>query len=422
MALTLTGCPLKDDYFIEDGQGGGKGGASASGGQNAATGGDSTTIAGTTQTTGGTGSSSCDGVVCSAGRACNAGVCASGWVAMAKPPASFVARQRAAFTSFDGKLFVFGGVDASGDALNSAAIYDPVADTWQTVPADAAAPSPRELATAVWTGSHILVFGGRSSSANDYYLSAALYDPVTGRWSAAANSGVARAAGLGAMIGGSAIIWGGLTAGSAAAVGTSVYDPGVNTWHPANVLNGPPGLLGAVAAFSTESLFVYGGLENNQRRDNAYRYDVNKDAWTALPRGPKARSSIFGASDGLAFYVWAGKEGTSVLDDGAVLETTWTTMKTSGAPSARCAPPRQTGWGFALGPGDVVFLGGQNADGNFLKDGGRYAPSAGWSRVPSWPSGEDHSYGVAALVGREIVVWGGEDDNSLSSTGERWAP
>lgn len=60
---------------------------------------------------------------CNTGRSCDGGSCESGWVSMSAPPAGFVARQRAAATAFDGKVFIFGGVDANGNLLDSGAVY-----------------------------------------------------------------------------------------------------------------------------------------------------------------------------------------------------------------------------------------------------------------------------------------------------------
>jgi hypothetical protein len=110
------------------------------------------------------------------------------------------------------------------------------------------------------------------------------------------------------------------------------------------------------------------------------------------------------------------------LDDGAVYGTAWAAMNSKDAPSARCAPPREQGWAFALGPDNVIFLGGQNDNGDLLTDGGRYSTSAGWSDVPSWPSREEHDFGIAALISGEVLIWGGVDGNNPTTTGERWAP
>jgi N-acetylneuraminic acid mutarotase len=341
---------------------------------------------------------------------------------MAAPPSSFAARSLPAAAAANGKWFIFGGRDRNGNVLDSAAIYDLATDSWRLLSNDSATPSAREMASAVWVGSQVVVFGGRNASGSEYYLSGALYDPATDRWSTINSSAVARAAGVGVAASNHAIFWGGLTTGATAASGASRYDMSTNSWQPASTQNGPSPMLGVAWALGGDSLFLYGGLDGNTRKDTAFRYDLVSDAWTALARGPKARSSAFGTSDGRSFYVWGGRDGNTFLGDGAIYGMAWAAMSSKDAPSARCAPPREQGWAFALGTDDVVFLGGQNDNGDLLTDGGRYSTSAGWSSVPSWPSREEHDFGVAALISGEVLVWGGIDGNNPTTTGERWAP
>jgi len=54
-------------------------------------------------------------------------------------------------------------------------IYDPVADTWTTIP-KTGAPSGRIGAASVWTGSEILVWGGNSM------VNGGSYNPTSGTW------------------------------------------------------------------------------------------------------------------------------------------------------------------------------------------------------------------------------------------------
>jgi hypothetical protein len=425
MVLTLSGCPLKDDYFIDSGHSGAAAGGSASGGAGV-TGGESTlSTGGSVSGSGGQGNAGSTGACsspCSPGRTCVAGTCSGGWVSMAAPPASFVARERPAVVSFNGTLFVFGGRNAGGDVLNSAAIYDLATDTWTLASSDAATPSPRELATAVWTGSDVLVFGGRNAAGSEYYTTGARYDPAADRWTTINKSISPRAAGVGFSVGEEVVFWGGLTTGAEASQYTSRYGLITNTWRLANSQNAPTPMLGVTWGASADSLFIYGGLDGSTRTDAAYRYDLLGDAWSVLPRGPKGRSSAFGAFDGSTFYVWGGRDGNTFLTDGAAYRTTWSALPGGNAPSARCAPPRQQGWAFAVGVGDIAFFGGQDDNGNFLTDGGRYSNASGWSSIPAWPSREDHNFGSAALVSGEVLIWGGVDGNDPTSTGERWAP
>jgi hypothetical protein len=462
LAYTLTGCALSDPYFIDPNyqaganSGGvgntGRGGAAGqmNGGGTSGVGGKD---AGAKAEPGGGGAgmmgpagscsqASCTGtccgalcldtasdpahcgacdVACARGRSCSAGVCASGWVAAAPPPAEFVARERAASVAFSGKMFVFGGLDAAGEALNDAAIYDPASDSWRLVKTDAATPSPRQFATAMWTGSVIFVFGGRNAAGSTYFADGALYDPVGDKWSGVKDAPNVRAAANGGGDNKNLVVWGGLTDEAAAASGTERYDFSSDSWQSAPNGDGPSPVLGAGSAFSGASLYVYGGSDGSARTDRAYRYDLKGNRWMQLARGPAARSGPFAVWDGMGFFVWGGRTESALLDDGAVFESSWTAVP-QGGPTARYALARQAGWAFALATGDVALLGGLNLDAEGLTDGARYRKSVGWSAIAAWPSGEAHTGAAAVAAAGEIVLWGGRDGTRLTRTGDRWAP
>src|SRR5512138_30788 len=215
--LMLTGCPLSDHYYVETSVGGtrsfgadsGTGtsgsftaGGGPEGGAGAMTGGESTDIGGLPSTAGaaGTASVSCSPENCSAtccgeqcvdlgssanhcgdcsracptGRACRAGTC-FGWTSMSAPPQDLVAREKAAYAVMNGKLLVFGGLDGDGNALGSGAIYDPETDGWTMLPMGTNAPSPRQLATAVWSGLRMFVVGGQDAGTTLAYSDGARF-------------------------------------------------------------------------------------------------------------------------------------------------------------------------------------------------------------------------------------------------------
>ena len=61
-------------------------------------------------------------------------------------------------------MLVWGGYDSANAGLtNTGALYDAATDTWKPI-TTAAAPSARTSHTAVWTGSRMLVWGGESAS------------------------------------------------------------------------------------------------------------------------------------------------------------------------------------------------------------------------------------------------------------------
>ena len=448
----LCGCPLSDPYYLDPGKGlqGGRnasGGSAPSGGMSFT--GGATASGGFTAGGSGGGSSVCDqdckgktccdgtcvdlkadaqncgacGDTCAAGRTCMGGACAGGWVGMAATPGGFESRSRFAATAFDGRWFVFGGINDDGDALNSGAIYDPKANKWTLVAIDAQTPSARQLAMAIWTGQMILVFGGISASGNNYYNNAALYDPELNRWTAAASATVPRAAGFGVHAGQRVLFAGGATTGAVAATPAEVYDVESDSWRTASAENAPGGMMGAAWAVGAGQLRTYGGLqEGSTRIDRGYAYEVERDTWSQLPRGLSVRSAAFGAFDGNTYFVWGGHTDEDLLGDGAYFSSSWTNVDSAMQPTLRWAVPRQGGWAFALGTGDFVVLGGENASGDLVKDGGRYIIGKGWTRVPAWPSKEEHSFGSASLVGKEVLIWGGLNGDSPTSTGERWSP
>ena len=72
-------------------------------------------------------------------------------------------------------MLIWGGMsyagsfgDPKGHYADGAA-YDPATNTWTPLPA-AGAPSPRVYQTAVWTGTQMLIWGGRLSENRDYIL------------------------------------------------------------------------------------------------------------------------------------------------------------------------------------------------------------------------------------------------------------
>lgn len=62
------------------------------------------------------------------------------------------------------RMIVFGGFDpTTGAVTNTGGVYDPATDTWSTTPG-ASAPSPRQVHTAIWTGTKMIVWGGEDTN------------------------------------------------------------------------------------------------------------------------------------------------------------------------------------------------------------------------------------------------------------------
>ena len=113
------------------------------------------------------------------------------------------------------ELIVAGGTgsDSHGNVVGyktfaDAAAYNPTTRTWRRLPA---MPEPRTDATATWTGSELLVVGGRGPGKQ--YADGVAYDPASNRWSALPRSPLRGRAGHAAVwTGTQMLIWGGYPA------------------------------------------------------------------------------------------------------------------------------------------------------------------------------------------------------------------
>lgn len=379
------------------------------------------------------------GNACGPGRSCSSSKCTPQWLSMAPPPGGLVARSGAAVAYIPslGKVFVWGGLDGSNKTLATGGLYDMAQNTW-TLAGTSGAPSARTLATAVWTGTRVAVWGGGDATGTTEYNDGALYDPSNDTWTPMTTAGEpppgARAA-FGFWTGTRVLIWGGYTGvGTNSTVGSDVYfyDTQNGTWSKGSSSGKPSAVLHPAAAFSANTLYVADGQASNGKASkDAYTYNVTSSVWTKLLKGPSERYGAFGAWDSSSFVVWGGHNDTGPVtyDDGQRYDPNgppgnpWTTMNQTGAPSARYALQRETGWSFRTSSDTVLFIGGVDTAGTLLANGALYnSTTNAWTLVPAWPSGEAHRFGAGVWAGGEFVVWGGTSSGAPTVTGERFRP
>lgn len=483
VALLLTGCPLTDDYHLVserapqagasgDGAGGlapagsysggseanglpgggtsaadqpsvdGGGGSTDLGGRAGSVGLDacqntcsaSQTCCGTKCVDSRTDDAHCGecGKGCNAGRTCAASTCSAGWLAMSSAPMPFVGRSKAAAVAMGAKVFIWGGISVDNEALGDGAIYDPRVNTWQSLPSTTGSPSARMLASAVWTGTVVVVFGGTDTLGKTAYRDGGFYDPSADSWTAidSPSSVVRRGAPYAFWDGTTAFFWGGTTAaGILSWIDTGIGERlSASGWAVSSGANDPGALAYPAVAYTGSTMLLSGGILGNNRQDKSWSYDVTNNKWAQLPGGgPSSRSSSFGAWDGSRFVVWGGRDDNGLRNDGRyLLGSAWTTLSSNGAPTARMITYRRSGWAFQVKPGIVAMMGGQislSGQGALATNGAFYdLPNARWAGIPDWPTQEAHEFGVGVWTGEEFIVWGGRNPNGASSTGQRWAP
>jgi hypothetical protein len=154
------------------------------------------------------------------------------WSTGASLPAEYPAVEDVAAAAVGGKVYVFGGApEPFSGAVTSAAVYDPGANTWTMLDP---MPTARSGATAEAVGTKIYVIGGMDATGISL-ATVDVYDTVTGNWGSAAPMGTPRDNPGSAVIGGKIYVFGGRTRTSTPGTGAptlrtgQVYDPTTNT-------------------------------------------------------------------------------------------------------------------------------------------------------------------------------------------------
>jgi N-acetylneuraminic acid mutarotase len=108
------------------------------------------------------------------------------------------------------KMIVWGGVDGATGLVNTGGLYDPATDSW-TAMSTTNAPSGRETQTAIWSGTRMVVWGGLEGSSGTRTNTGGVYDPVTDTWTATSttNAPTARQGHTAVWTGSNMVVWGG---------------------------------------------------------------------------------------------------------------------------------------------------------------------------------------------------------------------
>ncbi|MGP3690084.1 DUF6603 domain-containing protein [Streptomyces sp. IBSNAI002] len=292
------------------------------------------------------------------------------WTAAGDTPAAVRATGAEAVRLGSGGVLVAGGADATGGALATAALFDPVALAWEQLPPLRTARTGHTVVRLA--DNRVLVAGGRDR-AGAPLASTELYDPVARAWTPAGDLNTPRGGHAAVLLpGGRVLVCGGTAErgghGVRTLAGAELFEPRTGLWdiarpmadaragHRAVLLPGSGRVLavgGALATGAGEVALAYCEL-----------YDPATGDWApagALATGRK------------------GHEAT-VLADGSVLVT-------GGDATGLPAAPR-----FGRAP---------------LATAERYAPGAGtWSQAPPMPAGRSRHRALLLRSGLVLVTGG----------------
>jgi hypothetical protein len=267
------------------------------------------------------------------GRGCGGttGVCGDGalyrpasdvWLAVS--PTGAPAARGWVVGAWTGKeAFVWGGEDvAANQVVQTGGLYDPAAGTWRGV-TTTGAPAARRYHNLLWTGSAVLVWGGTSGTQTDVPLGdGAAYDPIGDSWRPIAAQGApaARWAASAVWTGSEMIVWGGLGCGTTSTGGGALcgsggrYDPISDRWRALPATGAPTARVGHSAVWTGQLMVVWGGSASrcadgsSGACNDGAAYDPTADQWRPLsvPAAVGARSGHVAAWTGSAMIAWGG--------------------------------------------------------------------------------------------------------------------
>ncbi|UCF81106.1 MAG: hypothetical protein JSV08_01400 [Acidobacteriota bacterium] len=344
------------------------------------------------------------------------------------------------------EMVVYGGIEYLYDTLgciepvffpaygetSTGGKYDPSTNSWSSM---LSAPlTPRSEHTAVWTGTEMIVWGGRIYAGGFcpysydcycdvwYHGDGARYDPVTDAWNITSPTGApdARARHTAVWTGSEMIVWGGYyyAGGFNRTYHTGGrYDPSADTWIPM-VNTGPSPRDSHTAVWTGAEMIVWGGKGSSSlsSTNTGGRYDPALDVWldTSLTGAPSMRRFHTAVWTGTEMIVWGGYGGLvgGAKDDGGCydpLSDSWTSTSTTNAPSARYyhtavwTGTEMIVWGgFGCSDPPTCLLTA------YLDTGGRYNPSTdSWTATGTTDAPSARYRHTAVWTGTEMIVWGG---------------
>jgi N-acetylneuraminic acid mutarotase len=321
------------------------------------------------------------------------------------------------------EMIVWGGYffDFAPRYLNTGGKYNPSTDSW-TATSTTNAPPARSQHTAVWTGSEMVVWGGYFYDGSQHFLNTGgRYDPSNDSWTATstANAPAARSQHTAVWSGTEMIIWGGENVSDLNSGGR--YNLSTDTWTATSTTNAPAGRELHTAVWTGSQMIVWGGWNaSGQRLNTGGRYNSSTNSWTATSTSsaPDARESHTAVWTGSEMIVWGGGGGSGFWNTGGRYNSStdsWTATSITNAPAVRY-------YHTAVWTGSEMIVWGGVGFSVALNTGGRYNPSTdSWMTTSTAGAPDGRELHTAVWTGSQMIVWGGYNgDSGYLNTGGRY--
>jgi hypothetical protein len=214
------------------------------------------------------------------------------------------------------EVLVWGGVSGPdpGNYRMPGGIYNPETDTWRPMADSEPAVRGRVYFSYVWTGTDLIVFGGAwaGKSGGIYHYNPNPANP--GTWEginpATVPGPATRTMASAVWTGTEMIVWGG-GAGYLPAYNSGLaYNPVTRTWRLLSTVNAPSARIRHVQIWTGSHMIVWGGTPNESGLLNTGGiYNPETDQWidsTSLLKAPLPRKGAVGFWTGSKMLVWGG--------------------------------------------------------------------------------------------------------------------
>ena len=360
------------------------------------------------------------------------------------------AARKDALTAWSGReLLVFGGADVSDAPLRSAALYNPLTDSWRSISDPGAERPTHAYGTVQWTGSHFLFFGGAEGFSNEsIHMStpqAILYDPYAATWAASSSSAAqapsSRAKPNSVWTGSQLLVWGGVDSNFNNLGTGAAFDPNPTTppaptaqWSALPSTSAPATRAGAVAVWTGSKAIVMGGSDSS-----IGVFDPITNTWQTInttcanPSGGvvsiEQRLGMSAVWTGREAIFWGGENASSpgsYFDSGFRIELTSSGINCTYIRGSPFFPEAARRDHTATWTGKVMFVwGGRNGTGS-LNTGANFDPQTGfWEPIGgAAPSNAPSArYGHTAVwTGTHVLVFGGYGGATAFNSGGFYAP
>ncbi len=311
------------------------------------------------------------------------------------------------------EMIVWGG-KGTGGSLITGGRYTPWSDSWQAMSIESA-PAARYDFTATWCGDRLIVWGGRTATGFTNLGSA--YFPAEDRWEPISTDGAPapRANHTAVWTGGRLVVWGGEGLTGYFDDG-GIYDPATDSWTPIpSAADSPAARREHTAVWTGGGMIVWGGRNDAPMQDGAY-WDAATGSWTPISEtgAPSARWDHYAAYlPTLGMVIWGGRDGFNPLADGAVYDPatdSWTAMGTTDGPLPAYDPQ------IVLCGRKLFVWGGY--DYGYRTVAHVYDFDAGiWTAASTEDEPVSRMLGTAVWTGGVVIVWGGRTVGGLTQTG-----